>query len=201
MQTKNLLLFSLLLGSSFAVLAADEIINPLAPKGTVLDTGAAPAPTVSGISFGGISLNDSSFYEIPTEKCPKGDVVAELVGEYGLTEKVYIFQSERGYGVVEMSQIYRDLETGVRRKSNNSCRVFKGMKIQGELDCKGIKTVKKEPYENCAFEAKIWGHSQSELGAFALVTSKLDKQFREYASKCQPVSQGKSLKERMDFGF
>ena len=143
--------------------------------------GNSQAVRVPGFAWGGIPLDDSTLYEVKTEKC-KVPSTAEIIGEYSLTEKVYLFKTPSGYGVASLEQTLKDLETGVRRKK--MCPVNPGLKISGDIDCKGIRTIKEEPFEGCAYEAKIWAHSLNETQAFAVVYEKLKAQYKDYKQQC-----------------
>jgi hypothetical protein len=158
------------------------------------DPGTSKQTHTPGFGWGGIPFNDSSLYEIPPEKC-SGKSSAEIVGEYGLTEKFYVFKTERGYGVISLEQTLKELETGVRRRK--TCPIAKGLKLNGEIDCRGVRVIKADPEDGCAYEAKVWGHSLNESGAFALAYDKLQGQFKEYKAKCIAPPKGKTLQERM----
>jgi hypothetical protein len=136
---------------------------------------------VPGISWGGIPLDDGSLYDIKPEKC-KGSTTAEIIGEYNLIDKLFLLKTENGYVVAALDQTLKEIETGVRRK--RLCSASKGMKIQGDIDCKGVRVVKQEPYDGCAFEAKVWGHSMTEQQAFNLLFERVKAQFMEYKKQC-----------------
>ncbi len=181
------LLFALLPASTFAEMqTTDERGQQIIRPGS---GGYTP-----GFGFGGIPFNDSQLYEIPPEKC-KGSSSAQLLTEYGHTDKLFLFKTDAGYGVMGLEQTLKELETGVRRKKN--CPIAVGIKLAGEIDCRGVRVIKEDPYEGCAFEAKVWGHSLTEAQAFALIYSKLQGQFKEYKEKCVLPPAPKSLKDRM----
>ncbi|MFN5540365.1 MAG: hypothetical protein ACK481_09985 [Candidatus Melainabacteria bacterium] len=151
-------------------------------------------PVKPGFGWGGITLDDSDFYDVPREKC-EGESIGEVLKEYHLSNKFYVFKTDKGYGVIELNQTLKEIETGSRRKKN--CQAYIGMKIKGELDCKGsARVAKEEPYEGCAFETKVWGHGMSEIQVFELVYKKLQSQFVDYKSKCVLPPQAKPLSER-----
>ncbi len=172
-------------------LANEEI---LAPGSVIRPEDASKQGYTPGFGFGGIPLSDSQFYEIPPEKC-KGDSTAQILQEYYLTSKLFLFKSEKGYGVIELNQTLKELETGARRRKN--CPIGVGIRISGEIDCKGIRTVKQEPYDGCAYQSKVWAHSLTETQAFAAIYAKLQDQFKEYKQKCIMPPKSKTLEERM----
>lgn len=152
-----------------------------------------------GMKIGGISLDESEFYEIPTEKC-KASSAGTIEGKYFLTNRVYIFKTPEGYGVADIEPSFKDLETGVRRESmsnNPACRLIEGTTIEGELDCNGARMVKRVPYEGCAYDIKVWGHGLSERQAFELVHKRLQVQFIDYREKCIPAKPEKTLQDRV----
>jgi hypothetical protein len=132
-----------------------------------------------GLRLNGISLNDSELYSMPTESC-KEKSMAVLDSKYFLTEKIFVFKTAKGFGVANIALSYKDLETGVRRQSRpkkKSCKLTTNMKLFGDFDCLGKRLVRKEPYESCAYEVKIWGHSMTKEETFQLVYRKLQEQF------------------------
>jgi hypothetical protein len=172
----------------------DPSYNSVGTPNSTSAPGSSPTTYTPGFGFGGIQFNDSLLYDIPPEKC-SGTSSAEVIKEYVLTDKVFIFKTQNGYGVAELNQTLKEIETGVRRKKN--CPISVGLKLGGEIDCRGVRVIKEEPYEGCAFEAKIWGHSLSEADAFALVYTRLQTQFKEYKDKCVLPPKPKPLSERM----
>ncbi|MDX1918387.1 MAG: hypothetical protein SFT81_04530 [Candidatus Caenarcaniphilales bacterium] len=173
---------------------------PLPGQGT-LDPDANTQSYTPGLGLGGISVNDTSFYEIPPEKC-LGESTAEIIKEFGLTDRIFLFKTSAGYGVAELAPTYVNLQTGVRRKADGTvkrCSIDIGMQFAGEIDCKGKRNVRREPYENCDFEAKIWAHSLNEGDAYTFAISKLVTQFKNYREKCIIPAGPKSIQERMLF--
>lgn len=191
MKKFSLFALFLLLCNGGLLKAEEEIIAPgsiIRPEDT-----SKPAYT-PGFGWGGIPMNDSQFYEIPPEKC-EGTSTAQILQEYYLTDKLFLFKTDKGYGVMELNQTLKELETGARRRKN--CPIGIGIKINGEIDCRGIRTVKQEPYEGCAYEGKIWTHSLSESQAFNFIYTKLQSQFKEYKQKCVLPPKPRTLEERM----
>jgi hypothetical protein len=177
-------------------LSADLPINPSyqdANNGNGNST-TPTSVTTPGLSIGGISLDDSQFYEIKPEKC-KGESVAEILNEYSLTEKLFVFKTENGFGIMSLEPTLKEIETGVRR--NRLCTTKQGLKLKGEIDCRGVRVIKQEPYEGCAYEAKIWEHGLSQQQAFNLVYDKLKVQFKNYRADCILPPKPKSLSDRM----
>jgi|GEM_PF-3751453 len=206
MNSKKTTFTLLFLGAlSFAGLVQHHLC---AQGGVMGQNGSTPNPVTPksekytpGIKWGGISLDDSAFYDIPTEKC-KEKSQAEIISKYVLNGKVYIFKTDKGYGVADIELSYRDVETGVRRSALPNlagCRIVPGLKLYGDIDCKGQRLVKKDPYEGCAYDLKIWGHSLSEQQAFELVYHRLQNNFLEYKNNCTPKPRKKTLQERMRF--
>lgn len=178
----------------FAVLGLFQL--SIFGQGVDLDNKPAHVP---GLAISGISLDDTSLYSIPTEKCTSSSI-AVIDGVYFLSNKVYIFKTDKGYGVANIDLSYRDLETGVRRgslPSNASCRLVPERKIEGDIDCLGARMVKKLPYDQCVYDVKIWAHSlQDKEEAFQIVYKKLQEQFIEYRSKCK-IQKKTTLQDRM----
>lgn len=158
-----------------------------------------------GMSVGGITLDDSDFYEIPTEQC-KAESKAKIIDFFWLTSKVFILKTDQGFIVANLDLSLRDLETGVQRssainKNKNqqlSCKLTEGIELSGEIDCKGARIIKKEPYEGCAYDIKVWAHSLSETQAYKLAIKKLQEQFVDYKSECV-IQKKTSIKDRMIF--
>ncbi|HEY9886336.1 MAG TPA: hypothetical protein V6C96_03645 [Vampirovibrionales bacterium] len=148
---------------------------------------------VPGFAFGGIPLDDSSFYEIRPEKC-ESESIGEIVGKYSLTDEVYLVKTDKGFIVTSLEQTLKNLDTGQRRKKG--CPLQVGVVLGGELDCKGVRVIKESPFEGCAYEAKIWAHSLSEAQAFTLIYNKLRGQFFSFKKECV-VPQKRSLSDRM----
>lgn len=154
-----------------------------------------PQPThVPGLGWGGIPFNESIFQEIPSEKC-SGESTAEIVGEYELSKKVYLLKTNKGLVVAGLEQTLKDIETGQHRKK--MCPVVVGMKLSGEIDCKGVRTIKEDPFKGCAYEAKIYAHSMDDSQAFKMVYNKLKSQFSEFKKECVLPPKPKSLGDSM----
>ncbi len=178
-----------------ASFSADLPINP-SHSGGVNNDPSVNSSSIStpGLSIGGIALDDSQFYEIKPEKC-KGESTAEILNEYSLTEKLFLFKTENGYGIMSLEPTLKEIETGVRR--NRLCTTKKGLKLKGEVDCRGVRVIKQYPYEGCAYEAKVWEHGLSQEAAFNLAYEKLKTQFKTYKSECILPPKPKPLSERM----
>lgn len=159
---------------------ADVFSDPTYVRSNIPGGNVQPV-RVPGFAWGGIPLDDSTLYEIRPEKC-KAPSTAEIIGEYSLTDKVYLFKTPNGYGVASLDQTLKEIETGTRRKK--ICPINVGLKISGDIDCKGVRVIKEDPYEGCAFESKIWAHSLNETQAFALVYEKLKAQHKDYKQQC-----------------
>ncbi len=154
-----------------------------------------------GLKLGGISIDESEFQEMPTEKC-QGETIATIIKSYSLTKDLYLIKTEKGFGIAEIDLSFRDLETGVRRSSRSekaSCKITKGLVIKGEIDCKGARLIKKEPYDNCAYDIKVWAHSMTEVDAIDLIAKMLQLQFLDYRKTCVIAPKSKSIQDRMMF--
>lgn len=156
------------------------------------DSGARPIYN-PGVAFGGIPLDDSQFYEIKPEKC-EADSVAEILGKYEITDDLYLLKTEKGFAVATLEQTLKEIATGQRRKK--ICPIRVGTQLKGEIDCKGVRVIKESPYQGCAYDAKIWGHSMTETEAFNLIYSKLGKQFKAYKKECV-LPPKRTLQDRM----
>ncbi|MDX1920070.1 MAG: hypothetical protein SFU25_04955 [Candidatus Caenarcaniphilales bacterium] len=149
---------------------------------------------IPGLGWGGIPFSESVFQEIPSEKC-SGETVAEIIAEYELSKKIYLLKTSKGLVVAGLEQTLKDIETGQHRKK--MCPVAVGMKLNGEIDCKGMRVIKEEPFKGCAYEAKVYAHSLPEGQAFNMVYSKLKGQFMEFKKECVLPPKPKSLGDSM----
>lgn len=153
-------------------------------------------------NLSGIKLNTDDLESLAYEKC-ESSTTATIDSDYFLTDKLFIFNTESGYGVASIDLSYKDLETGRRRQAipknqqKASCKVMPGMQIKGEFDCvANIKLAKKVPYDHCAYDLKVFGHSMSKEEAFQLVYKKLQIQFLDYRDQCK-ITPKTTIQDRM----
>jgi|GEM_PF-6853124 len=171
-----------------------ELYSPNAIDQQIIrDNQASKSKNTGGISFGGIKLDDSAFYDVPSEKC-SGVTSAQIIRLYKLKEPVFVFLTKNGYGVAEFEPTLKELETGITRRG--TCLLKVGDKLKGKIDCRGVRVIKKEPYKNCAYEARIWSHSSDQFGAFDTVEKLFRVQFGEYRKKCI-YKKNKQIKDRL----
>ena len=102
--------------------------------------------------------------------------------------------SQNGYGVAEIEPTLKELETGVTRRGK--CILRAGNELEGEIDCRGVRVVKRSPYKNCAYEIKVWSHSNDLLASFDVVEKLFKVQFGEYRKSCTYIKK-KELKDRL----
>lgn len=151
-------------------------------------------------NLGGIKLNTDEL-GVAKETC-ESPSIATIDSDYFLTDKLFIFKTDAGYGVASIDLSYRDLETGRRRTTNSiskktSCKVIPGMQIDGEFDCiANKKLARKVPYEQCAYDIQVFGHSMEKEQAFKLVYKKLQEQFLNYRDQCV-VTPKTTIQDRM----
>lgn len=159
---------------------------------------------IPGFKMYGISLKDASAFnsnKIRTTACDSKST-ATIKNIYLLTNKVYLFQTDAGYGVANMNLSAKDLDTGISRRKlptsyNQSCKLNKNSILTGNFDCYGPHFASLKDQPKCVYEITTWEHSgKSESDMFHIVYKKLQEQFVQYKDQCTLIRKP-TLEDRM----